>query len=68
MTLYLGNQKSGQAEIFRTYLRVYAPTTTHKESEVEQFYNEVKQALSENTSNFQCMYKILMGDFNAKIN
>ena len=39
------------------------PTSTHEDEEVEEFYEEVSKIMSENKS----YYKIVKGDFNAKV-
>ncbi|PIK42832.1 hypothetical protein BSL78_20302 [Apostichopus japonicus] len=44
-------------------IQVYAPTSSHDEIEVEDFYNDLDQIMSTDTSSFA----ILMGDFNAKV-
>ena len=44
-------------------VQVYAPTSTHEDEEVEEFYEEVSKIMSENKS----YYKIVIGDFNAKV-
>ena len=44
-------------------VQVYAPTSTHEDEEVEEFYAEVSKIMSENKS----YYKIVLGDFNAKV-
>ena len=43
-------------------VQVYAPTSTHEDEEVGEFYEEVSKIMSENKS----YYKIVIGDFNAK--
>jgi hypothetical protein len=44
-------------------IQVYAPTSTHDDDEVEQFYEDVEKAMDENPSHYQ----YLIGDFNAKL-
>ena len=44
-------------------VQVYAPTSTHEDEKVEEFYEEVSKIRIENRS----FYKILIGDFNAKV-
>ena len=43
-------------------VQVYAPTTSHGDEEVENFYNDLDKILEK-----PCYYTILMGDFNAKV-
>ena len=43
-------------------VQVYAPTSTHEDEEVEEFYEEVSKIMSESKS----YYKIVIEDFNAK--
>ena len=42
---------------------VYVPASTHKDDEVEAFYEEVSKIMSDNKS----YYKIVIGNFNAKV-
>ena len=44
-------------------VQVYAPTSAHKDEEVKEFYEEVSKIMNENKS----YYKIVIGDFNAKV-
>ena len=44
-------------------VQVYAPTSTHEGEEVDKFYEEVSKIMSEDKS----YYKIVRGDFNAKV-
>ena len=44
-------------------IQVYAPTTGHKEEEIETFYEHINEALNKNKTK----YTIIMGDFNAKV-
>ena len=44
-------------------VQVYAPTSTHEDEEVEEFYKEVSKIMSESKS----YNKIVIGDFNAKV-
>ena len=44
-------------------VQVYAPTSTHDDEEVEEFYEEVSTIMSEKKT----YYKILIGDSNAKV-
>ena len=44
-------------------VQVHVPTSTHEDEEVEEFYEEVSKIMSENKS----YYKIVIGDFNAKV-
>lgn len=44
-------------------IQVYAPTSASDDEEVDAFYEDLSEALSENA----CFYNIVMGDFNAKI-
>ena len=44
-------------------IQVYAPTSSHSDEEVEEFYELVTQQLNKHNHHF----KIVMGDFNAKI-
>ena len=45
-------------------VQVYAPTSSHSEEEIEQFYDELEQVLKE-VKSFD--YLVVMGDFNAKL-
>ncbi|GFS05752.1 craniofacial development protein 2-like [Elysia marginata] len=45
-------------------IQVYAPTSTSSEEEIKTFYEELKKAMSECTSQDPL---IIMGDFNAKV-
>ena len=44
-------------------VQVYAPTSTHEDEAVEEFYEELSKIMSENKS----YYKIVIGEFNAKV-
>lgn len=44
-------------------IQSYAPTTTHDDEEVEAFYEDISEAMEENRAH----YRILAGDFNAKL-
>ncbi|XP_045460954.1 uncharacterized protein LOC123671253 [Harmonia axyridis] len=44
-------------------IQVYAPTSDHTDEEVDLFYDDIKNALSDQ----QAHYSILCGDFNAKM-
>jgi hypothetical protein len=44
-------------------IQVYAPITSHDDDEVEEFYEDITSVLENNKS----FYKIIMGDFNAKV-
>ena len=44
-------------------VQVCAPISTHGDGEVEVFYEEVSKIMNENKS----YYKIVIGDFNAKV-
>ena len=44
-------------------IQAYAPTSTHDDEEVEQFYEDVEKAMDEDPSHYQ----YLIGDFNAKL-
>ena len=44
-------------------VQAYAPTSSHPDEEIEDFYDEVKQALDQ----VNCQFKYLIGDFNAKV-
>ena len=44
-------------------VQVYAATSTHEDEKVEEFYEAVSKIMSENKS----YYKIVIGDFNAKV-
>ena len=44
-------------------VQVYASTSTHEDEEVEEFYEEVSKIVRENRS----YYKIMIGDFSAKV-
>ncbi|XP_023231883.1 uncharacterized protein LOC111631804 [Centruroides sculpturatus] len=44
-------------------IQVYAPTTSHPDEEIEDFYDEIKQ-MNEKGKHY---VKIIMGDFNARI-
>ncbi len=44
-------------------LQVYAPTSTHSDEEVEQFYEDAEEAMKKHNTHFS----IVVGDFNAKI-
>lgn len=43
--------------------QVYAPTTDHEDEEIEEFYEALSHAIERSKSH----YKIVMGDFNAKV-
>ncbi|KAL1446846.1 hypothetical protein WDU94_003496 [Cyamophila willieti] len=45
-------------------VQAYAPTSSHTDEEVEQFYEELKEMHEKGND---CQFKIVMGDFNAKI-
>uniref|UniRef100_A0A3P9KP93 Endonuclease/exonuclease/phosphatase domain-containing protein n=1 Tax=Oryzias latipes TaxID=8090 RepID=A0A3P9KP93_ORYLA len=44
-------------------IQVYAPTSSHSDEEVEELYEEIGKSMEKNKS----QYKIVMGDFNAKV-
>ena len=44
-------------------IQIYAPTTSHEDEEVEELYEEISKAMDKDKSH----YKIIMGDFNAKV-
>ncbi|XP_065064756.1 craniofacial development protein 2-like [Rhopilema esculentum] len=44
-------------------IQVYAPTSSHNDEEVEELYEEIGKSMEKNKS----QYKIVMGDFNAKV-
>jgi hypothetical protein len=44
-------------------VQVYAPTASHDDEEIEELYEEVSNIVKENKSHF----KIIIGDFNAKV-
>ena len=44
-------------------IQVYAPTSSHSDEEVEELYEEIARSMEKNKSHF----KIIMGDFNAKV-
>ena len=44
-------------------VQVYTPTSTHEDEEVEEFHKEVSKIMGRNKS----CYKIVRGDFNAKV-
>ncbi len=44
-------------------IQVYAPTTSHSDEEVEELYEEIARTMEKDKSHF----KIIMGDFNAKV-
>jgi len=44
-------------------IQVYAPTTSHDDEEVEEFYEDLTSVTDKNKS----FYKVIMGDFNAKV-
>ena len=44
-------------------VQVYAPTSTHEDEEVEEFYKVVSKIMSDNKNH----YKIVIRDFNAKM-
>ena len=44
-------------------IQVYAPTSSHTDDEIEEFYEEVQKLHDKGNAH----YKIVMGDFNAKI-
>ena len=46
-----------------TVIMVYAPTSSASEAELDQFYETVEAALTDT----KARYKVLIGDFNAKI-
>ena len=41
----------------------YAPTSSAEDEKVEQFYDDIERAMADSDSK----YKIITGDFNAKI-
>jgi hypothetical protein len=43
-------------------IQVYAPTSTHKDDEIEELYDEIDKLLQTKTQ-----YTIVMGDFNCKV-
>ena len=44
-------------------VQVYSPTSSHSDDEVEELYEEIANIMQRNKS----QYKIIMGDFNAKV-
>ncbi|XP_046862943.1 craniofacial development protein 2-like [Xenia sp. Carnegie-2017] len=44
-------------------IQVYAPTSSHSDEEVKELYEEIERSMDNNRSQF----KIVMGDFNAKV-
>ena len=44
-------------------IQVYASTSSHSDEEVEELYEEIGKSMEKNKS----QYKIIMGDFNAKV-
>ena len=46
-----------------TVINAYAPTSSAEDEKVEQFYDDVERAMVDGDSK----YKIITGDFNAKI-
>ena len=44
-------------------VQVYVPTSSHNDEEVEELYEEVAKIMEKNKSH----YRIIMGDFNAKV-
>ena len=44
-------------------VQVHAPTSTHEDEEVEEYYEEVSKIMGENKS----YYKIVIGNFNTKV-
>ncbi|MEE4247402.1 MAG: reverse transcriptase domain-containing protein [Kangiellaceae bacterium] len=44
-------------------MQVYAPTSSHDSEEIEELYDEIEKEMRKNKSH----YKIIMGDFNAKV-
>jgi hypothetical protein len=58
LTMYINESKT------LSVIQVYAPTSAAKDKDMDQFYNDVDEAL-EITKN--STWKIVLGDFNAKI-
>ena len=46
-----------------TVINAYAPTSSAEDEKVEQFYDDIERAMADSYSK----YKIITGDFNAKI-
>ena len=46
-----------------TMMNAYAPASSAEEKKVEQFYDHIERAMADSDSK----YKIITGDFNAKI-
>ena len=46
-----------------TVINAYAPTSSTEDEKVEQFYDNIERAMADSDSK----YKIITGDFNAKI-
>ena len=44
-------------------IQIYAPTTSHSDEEIEDFY----ETLTNTHMQENCHFKIIMGDFNAKV-
>ena len=53
--------KAGKDSV--TVINAYAQTSSAEDEEVEQFYNDIERAMADSDSK----YKIITGDFNAKI-